>query len=84
MSYRISNLNIFGQFVFEILAKILLGALRLWLSIYYILKKLKYATHTNSAVTSVFDVLVKFLLEMSCRLLVTCDKMRKRHFIDNI
>ena len=50
----------------------------------HILKELKYATHKNSTVTSVFDVLVTFLLELSCRLLVTCGEMRKRHFIDKI
>ena len=50
----------------------------------FILKELKYATHRNSTVSSVFDVLVTFLLEISWRLLVTCDEMIKRHFIDNI
>ena len=34
-------------------------------------------------VTYVFEV-VKNLLDMSCRLLVACDEMRKRHFIDKI
>ena len=51
---------------------------------YYILKELKYATHKTSTATAVFDVLVKFLLEMTCRLLVACDEMRKRHFVDKI
>ena len=50
----------------------------------YILKELKYATHKNSTVTCVFDVLVKLLLKMSCRLLVTCDEMKKCHFIAKI
>ena len=49
-----------------------------------ILKELKYATHTSSTVTYVFDILIKSLLEMSSRLLVACDEMRKRHFIDKI
>ena len=40
--------------------------------------------HKNSTVTFVLEVLVTFLLEISCRLLVTCDEMRKRHFIDKI
>ena len=34
MSYYVSNLNILGRYVFEILAKILLGALGISLSIY--------------------------------------------------
>ena len=34
VSYHVSNLNIFNRFVFEILAKILLGALGIWLSIF--------------------------------------------------
>ena len=50
----------------------------------HVLKELKYATHKNSTVTYVFDILVKILLEMPCRLLVACDEMRKRHFIDKI
>ena len=33
-SYHVSNLNIFGRSVFEILAKILLGALGIWLKRY--------------------------------------------------
>ena len=33
VSYHVLNLIIFGRFVFEILAKILLGALGIWLSI---------------------------------------------------
>ena len=33
VSYHVLNVNIFGRFVFEILAKILLGALGIWLSI---------------------------------------------------
>ena len=49
-----------------------------------ILKELKYATHTSSTVMYVFDVLIKSLLEMSSRQLVTCDEMRKRHFIDKV
>ena len=49
-----------------------------------ILKELKYATHKNSTETYVFDVVMKLLLGMSCRLLVACDEMRKRHFIDKI
>ena len=49
-----------------------------------ILKELKYATHLNSTVTYVFDVVIASLLDMSCRLLVACDEMRKRHFIDKI
>ena len=49
-----------------------------------ILKELKYATHTCSTVTYVFDDLIKSILEMSSRLLVACDEMRKRHFIDKI
>ena len=49
-----------------------------------ILKELKYATHKNSTVTFVFDVVIKSLLDMSCRLLVTCAEMRKRYFIDKI
>ena len=32
----------------------------------------------------VLDVLIKSLLEMSSRLLVACDELRKRHFIDKI
>ena len=48
------------------------------------LKEVKYATHKNSTETYVFDVLVKHILEMSCRLLVAYDEMRKRHFIDKI
>ena len=34
VSYHVLNLNNFGRFVFEILAKILRGALGIWLSIY--------------------------------------------------
>ena len=49
-----------------------------------ILKELKYATHTCSTVTYVFEDLIKSILEMSSRLLVACDEMRKRHFIDKI
>ena len=49
-----------------------------------ILKELKYATFKNPTATSVFDVLVTFLLEMSCRLLGACDEMRKRRFINKI
>ena len=49
-----------------------------------ILKELKYATHTSSIVMYVFDGLIKSLLEMSSRLLVACDEMRKRHLIDKI
>ena len=49
---------------------------------YTIHKELKYAT--DSTVTSVFEVLITFLLEISCRLLVTFDEMRKRNFIDKI
>ena len=50
----------------------------------FILKELKYATHTRSTETSVFDVLIKSLLEISSRLLVAYDEMRKRYFIDKI
>ena len=50
----------------------------------YILKELKYATRICSTEAYVFNVLIKSLLDMSCRLLVACDEMRKRHFIDNI
>ena len=50
----------------------------------YILKELKYTTHKNSTVTYVFDVVIKSLLGMSCKLRVACDEMRKRHFIDKI
>ena len=50
----------------------------------YILNELKYATHTSSALTYVFDVFIKSLLEMSSRLLVEYDEMRKHHFIDKI
>ena len=32
-------------------------------------------------VTYAFDVLIKSFKEMSSRLLVACDEMRKRHFI---
>ena len=54
-------------------------------TVFILLNELKYATHKNSKnVTYVFDVLVKILLEMSCRLRVTCDEMIKRHFIDKI
>ena len=49
-----------------------------------ILKELKYATHTSSTVTYVFDVLIKSLLEMYSSLLVAYDEIRKRHFIDKI
>ena len=45
------------------------------LMLIYILKELKYATHKNSTVTYVFDVVMKSLLNMSCRLLVACDEM---------
>ena len=47
-------------------------------------QELKHAKHKNSTETYVFDVLVKILLEMSCRLLVACDEMRKRQIIDKI
>ena len=36
VSYHASNLIIFGRFVFEIFLKPLLGALGIWLSIYYL------------------------------------------------
>ena len=45
------------------------------LSLFNILKELKYATHKISAVTYIFDVIIKSLLGMSCRLLVACDEM---------
>ena len=38
-------------------------------------KELKYATHKISAVTYIFDVVIKSLLDMSCRLFVACDEM---------
>ena len=50
----------------------------------FILKELRYATHKSSTVTYVFDILIKSFLEMSCRLLRSCDEMRKRHFVDKI
>ena len=31
-----------------------------------------------------YNVCIKYLLGMSCRLLVACDEMRKRRFIDKI
>ena len=41
-----------------------------------LLKGIKIATHKKSSVTSVFDVFkITFPLEISCRLLVTCDEM---------
>ena len=40
--------------------------------LFIILKELKYATHKSSTVS---------FLEMSCRLHVACDEMRKRHFV---
>ena len=54
--------------------------------LFIILKELKYATHKSSTVTyhSAFNILMKSFLEMSCRLHVACDKMRKRHFVDKI
>ena len=39
VSYHAANLNFFGRFVFEILFKILLGALGIWLSIYVIVRR---------------------------------------------
>ena len=50
----------------------------------YILKELKYATDENLCITYVFDVFIKSPIDMSCRVLLTCDETRKRHFIDNI
>ena len=44
-------------------------------SSYYIRKELKYATHNYSAVTYVFDVVIKSHLDLSCRLLVACDEI---------
>ena len=52
--------------------------------LFIILKELKYATHKSSTVTYVFNILMKSFLEMSCRLHVACDEMRKRHFVDKI
>ena len=49
-----------------------------------ILKELKYATRKNSIITYVFDVLIEFLLEIICRLLVACDETRKCNFTDRI
>ena len=52
--------------------------------LFIILKELKYATHKSSTVTYAFNILMKSFLEMSCRLHVACDEMRKRHFVDKI
>ena len=51
---------------------------------YILLKELKYATHKSSTVTYVLDVLIKSLLKIFSRLLMACDEVRKRHFIDKI
>ena len=50
----------------------------------YLKIKLKYATHKSSTVAYAFNILMKSFLEMSCRLHVACDEMRKRHFVDKI